>query len=535
LENQLPLPEIDDEFYYLCLNAVCVTEQKKRDPVIDASIQEFDALRTTGTKVNICGYTNLLKDLRIVLATMATNHLSINNLRKRVLLFLRWKYPSLKGQWTKIADVVLNLRQADLSVAAQVAADELRDVVTIREDSKPHELLPLFAYLLQQTEYRRANECGKFKGKLFNLLPMKQGYTIANIPFSSNTMGRMLLKNGFLKQLTGYGTPEEVDGFWRRFFSINLVETAFRRFGYMILSDGRSVSIKMQRYENLRGTKKYTEEEFQEFYRLGCRTIGIDPGVSAVVTGIDSNGSIIKYTSSRYYEKSKVYCTGRMISKWNAETADIVSAMPSSKTCNLELLKDFARVYLQRIEVLLQNRMDKGYRNARFMRFVNKQKALNDICDLIAPPGANTIVGFGNWRGVGNTPISRRCSGPVSQIKKCLCDRTHVKLLEIDEFRTSCRCSCCHQPMVNMRAFTNKRKFGELEFSRSETPVKIHSVLHCTNSDCALNGVRMGTMNRDVNGCRNIHMLLRCRLDGNERPEAFRRQPNTVPERLQDG
>jgi hypothetical protein len=363
-----------------------------------------------------------------------------------------------------------------------------------------------------------------FKGKLFNLLPMKNGFTISNIPFSSNTMGRMLLTNKLIKKLTGgYGTPEEVDNFWRKFFNVNLVETKYRRFGYMIITDGCSVSVKMQHFENLKGSSQLSDEDFKSFYESGiCKTIGIDPGVSKVITGIDNERRIVSYSSGRYYEKSKVFLSQKLTTKWNEETADLIAEIPTSKTSDVQTIKEFARKYLEHIETLLMNRMSKGYRNIRFMRYVNKQKAINEICDMIAPEGNPVIVGFGNWSGVGRTPISRRCSGPVKEIKKELSQRSNVKFIEIDEFRTSCRCSCCHRPMVKMKAFTCKKQCDGTSL-RSATKQRIHSVLHCTNSDCVFEGRRMGTMNRDVNGSINIHMLLLRQLDGLERPLAFRR------------
>jgi hypothetical protein len=34
----------------------------------------------------------------------------------------------------------------------------------------------------------------------------------------------------------------------------------------------------------------------------------------------------------------------------------------------------------------IDHRFNKGYRNMRFLRYVFKQKAVNEICNMIAPP-----------------------------------------------------------------------------------------------------------------------------------------------------
>ncbi|PNH00057.1 hypothetical protein TSOC_014140 [Tetrabaena socialis] len=97
--------------------------------------------------------------------------------------------------------------------------------------------------------------------------------------------------------------------------------------------------------------------------------------------------------------------------------------------------------YLANIRELLRHRFDKGYRNMRFLRSVFKRKAVEDICNLIAPAGKVTLVGFGNWSGGKGSPISRRTCGPLQDIKFCLRQRPDVFLKELDEHRTSVTCN----------------------------------------------------------------------------------------------
>jgi hypothetical protein len=71
--------------------------------------------------------------------------------------------------------------------------------------------------------------------------------------------------------------------------------------------------------------------------------------------------------------------------------------------------------YLDVVRGLIDHRFNKGYRNMRFLRYVFKQKAVNEIC-MIAPPDQFTVVGFGDWNGPGGTCIKRRYCGPLQDI-----------------------------------------------------------------------------------------------------------------------
>jgi transposase len=73
------------------------------------------------------------------------------------------------------------------------------------------------------------------------------------------------------------------------------------------------------------------------------------------------------------------------------------------------------------------------------------------------------------------------------------------EVVDVDEFRTSKLCCHCHCEMA-------KIKFNGKE---------INSVLHCSNNECGI------TIDRDINGARNIFMLLEKMIQKERRPEAF--------------
>jgi hypothetical protein len=183
------------------------------------------------------------------------------------------------------------------------------------------------------------------------------------------------------------------------------------------------------------------------------------------------------------------------------------------------------------IQPLLAHRAAAGYRNMRFLRFVRRQHAIEEICEMIAPKTeALTHVGFGNGMNhSGQSVVSRRCAGPIRDIKRRLMQRPNVSLGEVDEFRTSITCSGCHGLLTNMRAMTTKKRWrtgedGVLRATRETRMNRVHKVLHCSTSDEQGNPCCGLTWNRDVNASRNILLLTECMADGLPRPSAMCRQ-----------
>jgi transposase len=85
----------------------------------------------------------------------------------------------------------------------------------------------------------------------------------------------------------------------------------------------------------------------------------------------------------------------------------------------------------------------------------------------------------------------------VQEVKNKL--QKWCEVVYVDEFRTSKLCCHCHCEMA-------KVKFNGKE---------INSILCCSNNKCGI------TIDRDINGARNIFMLLEKMIQKERRPEAF--------------
>lgn len=548
LHAGIDIPKMDRNFYYRCL--VAVSENKSHSATLGPDLQEsknqFDALRDPNTpKIVTTGHIQVVADLSISMATMATNHLWMN-IKKRLQRFLSWSQPTVKLALRKrIIEAVLFKPTVDLSklftnspVGLEIATN-LRAILKLPSNSqfanRAHLLIPMYFHILKHTIIGKAACQGKkFGGRTFTLLPLKSGYTISHIQFSAMAL------LGYLKQLklekfSGDGRKEDASMILKKYFNTNLIETKNRKFGNRIITDGVAVSVFMHKKcalvcpnncpceKTLKDlhVRSLLERENKDHVRVAS----VDPGFTDVATTIDQYGVIKSYSSKKYYETALYNMSARRTNKWNNETLELTSSVPDPETDNLVNFKVFVSTYLNVLPKLLKHRSDKGYRNMRFLRFQKKQQAIKDICEMIAPLSELSVVGFGDWNGGNGTPIGRRCAGPLQEIKLYLSKCEYVVLMSIDEYLTSKRCSDCGNELCNMRA---KSTIYKKKIKTVRDVGKIHKILHCRSSQAGTPSEaspRCGTTwNRDVNAAKNILNLTILQMQGLPRPQALMRK-----------
>jgi hypothetical protein len=228
------------------------------------------------------------------------------------------------------------------------------------------------------------------------------------------------------------------------------------------------------------------------------RFCSVDPGFTDVVVTADIKGRVQSYSSARYYEKAHYNTSRRRTAAWDAQTAASVRSLEGvpDDTASLSALERHA--YLAVLPGLLRHRAERGYRDMRFLRYVGKKRAVDEICELVAPKGPGVkVVGFGDWSGGHGTPIKRRCAGPLQEIKLQLRRREDVRFLSVHETNTSRKCHGCFHRLNNMRAVHTKVRSvrdpqtgarvldpatGKPTKATSRQRTKIHKVLHCMKS-----------------------------------------------------
>lgn len=550
----LVLPTIDKNFYYRCILAVTTNRCRPSTlgTSIERSIKLFDALRPEGyVKVDVCDYNQVVADLSKIMATMATNHL-LFNASHRVKNYLCWRHPELRRQHNKIVGAVVykpGTALQGLSITAGSAAagvvQTLRSLLThdkrVRYAKHAHTLLPLYHHLLTRLEEEAllmdddakistVNPRSKKKtgrARPFTLLPMKAGFTVSHVPISSMMLLKLLQLLG-LERMVGDGRHEDAGKYWRRYFNINLVETRARAFANRIVTDGFAVGIVMSRRTRTveAGTDADTSlDVVRQAYRQDSKleVSAVDPGFRDVATIANKDGSTRSYSSARYYHDAKISKSVRHIRKLNAETSELTDwGVGSDKSVTSP---EFLTRYLASLPELLRHRMERPYRSLRFLRYTGKQKAIHDIAETIAPsaPGKTILVFFGNWSGGSQSPVSRRTSGPLVEVKKALRRRSDVLFRTVDESYTSRKDHNTWEDLVYMRAMTTRRKKND-DGTRSSTFGKVFSVLHCQNSAAWPVARRETTWNRDVNAAKNILMLGLFEVLGYQRPAEFSKQ-----------
>jgi hypothetical protein len=462
----------------------------------------------------------------------------------------------LATQLAKAAKEAKKAKEQGHFEAAVAISTQLRELLPLPSNqtftSRAHMTLPLYHNILQETEVaahahkariaalpegHRDKKC-KFTGRIFSLLPLKSGLTTSHIPISSMTFVDILKKCELSKHV-GDGRTLDHHSLWAKHLNLKLVETKRRSFGDRIITDGYAVSAIINCPVSLNTSQGAGSLEIEEIRAL-MKThegrlqmqAGLDPGFTDVFTAalMDSNGkrSVKSYSSARYYEDAKINNSRRKTTKWNAETKQLTDALRCTagcKTTDLAAMKLHLRLYLQHLPGLLQHRQVKGYRRMRFMRFVFKKRTVKNIVDMIVGDQADetifTVVGFGDWSGGSQSPVSRRCAGPIQEIKEKISRRRNAALKMMDEHKTSQNHHETFKKLVNMKA---KSTVFNRDGTKKTVFNKVHKVLHCQPSADKSKTCKETTVDRDVNAAKNILMLLQRELEGLERPSAFCRQ-----------
>ena len=582
LTQGAPAPKIDRSFYYRCLLAVAAPNPKMRSGTLGAEFQTtldaFDALRPAGqAKIDATAYNQVMADLSISMATAATNHLWMN-VERRLARYVSSSHPDLgrakmglvqrvvtaviRAPKAVVSDVFRSLvasdnerRRAALSKAIDLAS-RLRELTplpsALQAASRAHLLLPLYHRILSDTNAGSTSgptpPKRKAALKAFTLLPVKHNYTVSHVPVSSMMLMRML-RDLKLEAFTGDGRDQDHLALWRKHFHTSAVETQRRKFAKRIVTDGCAVSVVLE------GSSTGREPQNAGALLDGVtRVVGVDPGVTDVVTTASltlpqlptseelaalcanpapllNGASVQHYSSARYYHAAKYFTSARRVARWNNETAERTSAVPSGRVADMAALSEHTRAYLDALRPVLQHRATRGYRNMRFLRYCHKRRAVEEICRMIAPRGQKTLVGFGDWEGVSKTPISRRTCGPPQDVRKQLAKSPDAVFVAIDEFRTSATCCRTHQPLVNMKANSTRLARDDAgSVVKQVVRTRVHKTLHCPTSKnsgdrlrVARSGVVATTCNRDVNAAKNMLLLVLCQANGVARPQAFRR------------
>jgi hypothetical protein len=158
----------------------------------------------------------------------------------------------------------------------------------------------------------------------------------------------------------------------------------------------------------------------------------------------------------------------------------------------------------------------KQFRKMRWKTYINTQRSEAKMINLIKKrfgEPSNTVIAIGDFDPKGyHMPGKEPTKGKGM---RTTLRRAGYDVYLVDEYKTSCTCHKCH---------ARTKKFMRRASQRPKTLGRftlVHGILRCTNQECRT------TWNRDVNGCLNIRQLAVQAINGQSRPEAFKRRART--------
>jgi hypothetical protein len=320
---------------------------------------------------------------------------------------------------------------------------------------------------------------------------------------------------------------------WRTLFDMSKFETTNRKLAYMISTNGEAVSVYLQKKkpEDPAPSDEYDEllTARQKFHNGGCDLmIGIDPGRTYAAFGFRGEVDVrdgkqrslhfpISTKELRHDSKmnERAAWEKRMRQRpENSQYAQAVAALPTLKVGGFETFEENLRQTLAQAPLLLEHHeSNRKYRALRFKvsRYTKKAlaKAARKVTKKRNPQDgerdchspSRTIIGWGDWSQqdgfLRGTP-----KAPVKKLRRAF-KKMGFTIVEVDEYRTSKRCSSCrcHDNVENV----------------SYNGVRAHQVVRCNNSECGL------FWQRDCNASRNMHAVLLTMILGQERPEYLKR------------
>lgn len=517
LEGKKPLPEIKQNLFY---QACCMVSQVKEKKItVDTEnelyisfthLKEYMTEEVPARDYLCLGYITNLNKQQI---TMTHNHLKLNFYKRfRTYLKLRtgetnnsvvyhWLKDIYEEKYEGKNPFVLYMRQW------------LKYTPTENNIQKHSEhFLTIYYKILKEFE-----KYPDTKGvRTFSLLPHKHGFTQSHITICNSGLENTLKYIAHqLKKANKSGNKElAVENFeknkkeyWNALFDIQRYETCRKKFGYTILTDGKSVVLQMKKPKRLSPKiKDYRDQSFDRF-------VGIDPGIRALMTSYDSEKQVVQITTREYRHKSKMSYACKKRVGWykNWECYEEWKNIPTIKASQTKVMKEYFAYVFPKMKKFTEFHLEKGFRNLNFTSYCRSKSILVNTCQRIAGK-QNTLVGFGDYSQqhglVKNHPTT-----PILKLKKEL--HRYCKVVEIDEYKTSKVCSSCHEDITLYRNRVYRKKQGIREEKARMSSV--HSVVRCRHNECSL-----CCMDRDINASKNILHLLELQYEGKARPKCFR-------------
>jgi hypothetical protein len=247
-----------------------------------------------------------------------------------------------------------------------------------------------------------------------------------------------------------------------------------------------------------------------------------DPGVIRILTGVDDNNKVFKYSCSQrlhetkrllYQEKTETYKRDNDLDKMEKELKEY-----NSKTCDMTKFMEYVCKKNENMNAVgeLYNSEKAKFKQYEWYASINRQRSENKLIENIKKTyGEDVILIIGDW-DKKNMPI-KRISTPGASILRLLSE--HFEVYLVNEYNTSKLCYVTEEETENLVI----RKSEAITLEDQEESKKLHSVL-----TYKMENNRMGCINRDINGAKNMRKVVLHILETGERPEKYRKKIVTL-------
>ena len=407
----------------------------------------------------------------------------------------------------------------------------------------------------------------EYEKRPYQIFPLRHSVTEKFIIFDTGTLVKLFVHKEKGEKSNKQELLENImdnrDTIWAKYFKTNtrLFRRKCYKFDHSISTNGYEVSIRFIRVDSFekneqtkkrmasgRKNAKYKIEklkkakqesqprqvkskttkenkpkkkaEFEYLEDLDAQTIEhlkrhniiyIDPGKIRILTMIDNNDKVMKYSSSQrlketkrleYQTKREKYSKANGIKKIEEQLND-----HSSRTFNLIKFIDYIIVKSCVNCYLYEKYNTDFYKKLQWYSHINKQRSEAKLISRMKGMfGKDACIIIGDWSE--KMPI-KRISVPGLGIRRLLAK--HFKLYLIDEYLTSKLCYHTEEECENLELMTGK---GDQTKMRS-----FHSIL-----TYRMKNGRQGCINRDINAVKNIRKISQNIMNGLGRPEKYKRK-----------
>ena len=409
--------------------------------------------------------------------------------------------------------------------------------------TSPQDYLPCMIYMMKFVESKHE--------KTYNIFPLRTEIIPKYIKLDTQAIIELLFNSLPHDENRGYKTyfrthiKETQELSWSFFLKTTM--HCFRpnnktyQFNYMIETDGVACSILLVRKDvaGKRIKPKQTNLECKEQYITDApkeelqnkALVGIDPNKSDLIYCTQEVGmkdlKTLRYTQNQRRKETKTKLFRDKRNKLKAETKynnktvqelETELSVYNKKTLDFQNFLAYVTKKNEINAILLPYYEQELFRKMKFNSKINatrsEDRMINRFKDKFGSP-EEVVIGFGDWEQKQQMKYKEPTKG-IGMRK--LFRKAGYKVYLVDEFRTSCRCYNCGGECEhsNERKQTNPRSWMRKE----REYISVHGLLKCKTCNV--------WWNRDKNSSLNIQKIVKCVVEGKDRPSYLQRGSNTI-------